>query len=75
MTEGVRAHIQHLKGYSSSIKSSELKEPLVDPRWNILDPFRGKIKTLDELSVKWIPNNSEYTRKIENIINEMRRFS
>jgi len=75
MTEGVRAHIQHLKGYSSSIKSSELKEPLVDPRWNILDPFRGKIKTLDELSVKWTPGNSEYAKKIENIINEMRRFS
>jgi hypothetical protein len=75
ITEGVRAHIQHLKGYSNSIKSSDLKEPLVDPRWKILDPFRGKIKTLDELSTKWIPNNSEYTRKIENIINEMRRFS
>jgi len=75
MTEGVRAHIQHLKGYSSSIKSSELKELLADPRWDILDPFRGKIKTLDELSVKWAPGNSEYARKIENIINEMRLFS
>jgi hypothetical protein len=75
MTEGVRAHIQHLKGYSSSIKSSELKEPLVDPRWNILDPFRGKIKTLNELSIKWAPYSSDYARKIENIMNEMRRFS
>jgi hypothetical protein len=74
MAEGVRAHIQHLKGYSSSIKSSELKEPLVDPRWSILDPFRGKIKILDELSVKWAPGNSEYAGNIENIMNEMRRF-
>lgn len=75
MTEGVRAHIQHLKGYSSNISSSELNEPLADPRWNILNVFRGKIKTLEELSVRWAPNNSEYARKIENIINEMRRFS
>jgi len=75
MTEGVRAHIQHLKGYSSNINSSELKEPLIDPRWNILNDFRGKIKTLEELSIKWAPGNSEYARKIENIMNEMRSFS
>jgi len=75
MQDGVRAHIQHLKGYSSNINSSQLKETLTDPRWDMLNDFRGTIKTLDGLSTKWAPNNSEYQKNIENIIYEMRRFS
>jgi hypothetical protein len=74
--EGVIAHIQHLKGYTSNVRPSDLKQPLVDPRWNMLDGFRGTIHTLEDLSRKWAPYNSRgYENDIKNIINEMRRFS
>jgi len=72
MTDGVRAHIQHLKGYSSK---EELKSPLVDPRWKIIERYRGTVKTLDDLASKWNQANPSYARKIVSIINNMRRFS
>jgi len=76
MREGVIAHIQHLKGYTSNVSHTELKEPLADPRWDKLDGLRGTINTLEDLSVKWAPYNSRgYYNDIVDIINEMRRFS
>jgi len=76
MRQGVIAHIQHLKGYTSKVRRTELKNPLVDPRWNMLDSFRGTIHTLEDLSKKWSPYNSrDYYNDIKNIINEMRSFS
>jgi len=71
--EGVIAHIQHLKGYTSNAR---LSEPLADPRWHMIDSFRGTIHTLEDLSKKWAPYNSRgYENDIKDIINEMRRFS
>ena len=76
MREGVIAHIQHLKGYTSNVRHTELKEPLFDPRWFMLDSLRGTINTLEDLSVKWAPYNSRgYYNDIIDIINGMRRFS
>jgi len=71
MVEGVRAHIQHLKGYASP---ENPKQIIVDPRWNVLSGFRGSIKTLEELSKKWSPNNAKvYENNIKEILTEMRR--
>jgi hypothetical protein len=76
MEQGVIAHIQHLKGYTSNVRRSELKEPLADPRWEMLDRFRGTIHTLDDLSKKWSPYNARvYENRIKTIIDEMRHFS
>jgi len=72
MVEGVRAHIQHLKGYASPENPKQL---IVDPRWNILSGFRGTVNTLEELSRKWSPNNAQvYENNIKAIIDEMRQF-
>jgi len=75
MTQGVLAHIQHLKGYTSNVSWNQLQEPLVDPRWNMLDDIRGTIKTLDGLSKRWSPYNfMEYENKIIGIIEDLHRF-
>jgi len=72
-TEGVRAHIQHLKGYASM----ELPKDNIDKRFQILVDSRvqGTVKTLDALFVKWAPTNSqEYSRKINGILDELYAF-
>ncbi|MDR2702431.1 MAG: glucosaminidase domain-containing protein [Spirochaetaceae bacterium] len=75
MRQGVIAHIQHLKGYTSDVRSYDLKSPLYDPRWNMLGSFRGTIRTLEALSEKWTPYNARvYENDIRTIINEMRRY-
>jgi hypothetical protein len=75
MKQGVVAHIQHLKGYTSNVRGNELKEPLADPRWNMLDGIRGTIHSLDDLSKRWSPNNAmAYENSVKDIINEMHRF-
>jgi len=72
--EGVIAHIQHLKGYTSNVSGNELKEPLVDPRWNMLNGFRGTIHTLEGLAKMWSPHNTKaYEDGIKQIIEDMRR--
>jgi len=76
MRYGIVAHIQHLKGYSSYARPSDLAEPLADLRWNMLDSFRGTIHTLEDLARKWAPNNPRaYENDIKDIIYEMRLFS
>jgi hypothetical protein len=76
MRQGVIAHIQHLKGYTSQVSQNDLAQPLADPRWHTLDGLRGTIQTLEDLSKNWAPyNSSGYENEIRNIINEMRRFS
>ncbi len=47
--EGIRAQIQHLKGYGSA---EPLKNPCVDPRYKYISP-KGKAPTFEELAGKW----------------------
>lgn len=46
---GIRAQIQHLKGYATSV---QLKSPCVDPRYNYISP-KGKAPRFEDLSGKW----------------------
>jgi hypothetical protein len=45
---GVRAQIQHLKGWAAAIGASGLRTPLVDPRWSFFRPT-GQIRDWDQL--------------------------
>lgn len=45
---GVRAQIQHLKGWAAPITSAQLRTPLVDPRWRYFNPT-GLIRDWDQL--------------------------
>ena len=66
---GIRAHIQHLKGYAT-------REPLinecVDPRYSkIEEEFGwGSSPTIDSLAFKWA-NNSFFVQAIKNILLEV----
>jgi len=67
---GVRAHIQHLKGYAST---ATLSEALVDPRFHLL--ARGKGDTLHKLSAYWVKNNPEkYENAIKDILEKLYRY-
>lgn len=46
---GIRAQIQHLKGYATS---APLKNSCVDPRYKYISP-KGKSPTFEELAGKW----------------------
>jgi len=46
---GIRAQIQHLKGYATS---SPLKQVCVDPRYNYINP-KGKAPRFEDLAGKW----------------------
>ena len=73
MDTGVRAHIQHLKGYASR---APLNRPCVDPRFQILANlgYRGTVRTFDDLYRRWT-ENSNYGNSIEVILHGLYRFS
>ena len=66
--DGIRAHIQHLKGYAT-------KEPLnndcVDPRYNKIEEEYGwgSSPTINCLSGKWA--GTDYAKKIKSILEKM----
>ena len=68
---GVRAHIQHLKGYASTDKPKDI----VDPRYEILEAngYLGKGSTLGKLSVWWSANN-DYETKINKILKDLYQY-
>ena len=71
MRTGVRAHIQHLKGY---VSRAPLNRPLVDPRYNlIINTNRGNVKTFDRLFGAW-SENPAYGNRINRILNGLYRF-
>ena len=70
--EGIRAHIQHLKGYANERYSPG---HIVDPRWDSIRNLRGTADNLDELAKKWAPNNRQYAAEIAGIINDMRNHA
>jgi hypothetical protein len=75
MTTGVRAHIQHLKGYARPPIKRQVN---VDRRYQILENlgFLGSAGTFDLLYEKWSPNNSvDYKNRIDGILDNLYRFS
>jgi hypothetical protein len=68
--EGIRAHIQHLKGYAAK---ESLKNVCVDPRYyKIEEEFGwGSSPTIDELSGKWA--GADYAQNIKKILEKMYR--
>jgi hypothetical protein len=73
MRIGVRAHIQHLKGYVSRERP---KNPIVDPRYALLGNIRGNVKTLELLFETWVPRNSAaYGNSISNILTGIQSYS
>jgi len=67
MTEGVRAHIQHIKGYSGAAMN---RQQIVDPRYNVLVnlKYSGTVKTFDQLYERWTANPENYKKNIEKIL-------
>jgi hypothetical protein len=63
--KGVRAHIQHLKGYATK---EPLRGDLADPRRHILKELNyiGSAPLLRHLSNKW--SGSDYAHKIMNVL-------
>jgi hypothetical protein len=72
--EGIKAHIQHLKGYSDNNYNPPESE-IVTPRWDKLSEFKGTKKTLEEMAILWSPKNPNYANSIISIINELRQAS
>jgi hypothetical protein len=73
--EGVRAHIQHLKGYASTVWP---RKEIVDRRYNLLvtSGIMGTVTTLDDLIAAWSPYNAAgYGAGIKAILREMYQFS
>jgi len=74
MQEGVRAHIQHLKGYASR----ERPRQLVDRRYDLLvaSGICGTVVTLDDLFATWSPYDARgYGNEIRKILGELYQFS
>jgi len=74
MEEGVRAHIQHLKGYASR---SPLSSPRVDPRYDLLNSlgYHGNVKTFDQLYKAWTQNSVNYGKNIDAKLEGLYLFS
>jgi len=74
MTEGVRAHIQHIKGYASTSMNNN---QIVDPRYYLLVNLKylGTVKTFDQLYVKWVGLSAapDYKKNIEAILSGLSR--
>jgi hypothetical protein len=69
MTMGIRAHIQHLKGYAKEYPIRNI----VDPRFSLAFErgFRGI--SFDQVYAKW-SENSRYGQNIENRLRDLYRF-
>jgi len=66
---GVRAHIQHLKGYASD---AGLRQELVDPRYRWVK--LGSAPTIHQLAGTWAADK-EYGVKLENILRRLYDYS
>jgi hypothetical protein len=70
MTEGVRAHIQHLKGYAKE----KPKRSIVDPRYQLAYDRGFRNIRFEDVYRSWSENRS-YGRSIDNILNDLYRSS
>ena len=71
MTEGVRAHIQHLKGYAGVPLN---RREIVDPRYRLAFE-RGSHGMRFETLYRYWSADPHYGQNIENILDELYRFS
>lgn len=67
---GVRAHIQHLKGYASK---EPLKQPVVDPRYTVLQSagLLGTAPYVTDLNGKWAVPGKDYGEGILKILDKI----
>jgi hypothetical protein len=70
MTEGVRAHIQHLKAYAGETPVREI----VDPRYNLVFGLGFQGMGLEQLCGYW-SQNPRYGLSIGNILSDLDRHS
>lgn len=70
---GLRAQVQHLKAYASPKAATTLKNPLIDPRFNLVSPH-GKAPQVMGLSGTWA-SGSEYGPSLQGMINELLTFA
>ena len=70
---GIRAHIQHLKGYVSTERP---KNEIVDPRYDVLATIgvQGTVSSLEGLYLIWAPQSYDYGDKINKILSDMYQF-
>ncbi|MCT4620127.1 MAG: glucosaminidase domain-containing protein [Marinisporobacter sp.] len=71
---GVKAHIQHLKGY---VSKDPVIAPIVDPRYTILvnSGLLGSCKYVTDLNGKWAVPGNGYGEKILKILEKITSFS
>ena len=74
MTEGVKAHVQHLRLYASNTLKN-INTINVDPRHMYLEEFPSRITTFNALYEKWTQNTANYRQRINAILNDLYRFS
>lgn len=71
ITEGVRAHVQHLQMYAGDVVVSPVAERTRKVQaWRILDSWRGSLRhavTFDDLALKWAPTDRTYGPSIDNV--------
>ena len=73
MREGVRAHIQHLKGYASTTIK---RQQNVNPRHTMVAAnIRGTVRTFDQLYERWTSDPVSYKRNIETLLNSLYSFA
>jgi len=70
-TNGIRAHIQHLKGY---MKEYPTRAPFVDPRFQFAYERGYKEITFEQVCKNWSADPG-YGQKIENILRDLYRIS
>lgn len=69
-TDGIRAHIQHLKAFASTAR---LNTELVDPRFHLVQ--RGSASYWEDLDKKWDIPKKGYGKSIVNLWREMMNTS
>jgi len=72
MERGVKAHIQHLRGYARQT----LKNPNdnVNPRWDNIAHLRGTVNTFEQLYHRWTQNTDRYRLNINIILSNLYRY-
>ncbi|AEL18698.1 glucosaminidase domain-containing protein [Borreliella bissettiae] len=69
ITEGIKAHIQHLKAYASK---QNIKSNMVDPRFYLVK--RGSAPTIYDLTGKWAKDQF-YDKKLKKILLELLEYN